>query len=210
MKPPRVHPIVRDIVHSGISAVDGVVFSGHSGCPACGGRLTGYDTKRKQFARIVTEDGPRTMYVDVKRFYCRSCHRFCLADNPFYPGTRIGSVIVDLCIALSMTVPDNRVPAYLAAMGVLVDRSSSRLYIRHIGSCHVRINARYIDIDDRAGIHLPISVLSLFALVTDPGRGGSTDERQVLEACEFPSASRTACNFPLPQKRWMNRDDAIR
>lgn len=207
MKKPRILPIVTDIVKSAISAFDGVIFTGHSVCPACGSSLIGYDTKRKQFAHLVTKNGSGTVYVDIRRFYCRDCHQFCLADNPFYPDTRIGSVIIDLCIALSMTMPVNRVPAYLAAMGILVDRSSCRLYVQHISGCYVRTNVRYIGIDNKFGIHLPLSVLSLFALATDLDEGSHINESDVLAACGFPSAPRKARNFPLPLKRWINRDE---
>jgi len=206
-KKPRVLPIVTDIVQTAITSVEGITFTRHSVCPACGGSLSGYDIKRKQFAHIVTRDGKRTIYVDIRRFSCNSCHRFCLADNPFYPDTRIGSVLIDLCIALSMTMPVNRVPAYLETIGVLVDRSSCRLYVQHISGCYVRTNVRYIDINEKFGIHLPISVLSLFAIETELDEGEHIDESDVIAACGFPSVPRKARNFPLPLKRWINRDE---
>jgi hypothetical protein len=207
MKPPRILPIVTDIVQSAVSAVDGITFTGHSVCPGCGGPLSGYDTKRKQFAHVMSGNEERTMYVSVKRFYCRNCHKLCYADEPFYPDTRIGSVIIDLCIALSMTMPVNRVVAYLAVMGILVDRSSCRLYVQHISSTHVRINARYLNIDDKSGVHLPLSVLTLSGLAVVLGEGSHIAESDVLAACGFPSAPRKARNFPLPLKRWVNRDE---
>ncbi|HNX17016.1 MAG TPA: hypothetical protein PKM50_01655 [Methanoregula sp.] len=208
MNTPILPPLVVEIVQTAASAVEGVTFTKHSVCPACGGPLVGYDTKRKQYAHLKTkDDGTRTIYVGIRRFYCRDCHRFCLADNPFYPDTRIGSVVIDLCIALSMTIPVNRVPAYLAAMGILVDRSSCRLYTQHISSCHVRINTRYLDINNNLGIHLPLSVLSLSSLAIVHDDGNPIDETDILTACDFPSSPRKACNFPLPQKRWINRDD---
>lgn len=206
MRPPHVLPIVADIVQSGISAIEGVTFTRHSVCPACGGALAGYDTKRKQFAHLIDENGPRTAYVFVRRFYCRSCHKLWYADEPFYPDTRIGSVIIDLCIALSMTMPVNRVPAYLAAMGIAVNRTSCRLYVRHISSCHVRINARHLDTDTKLGIHLPLSVFSLSALATVLDERSQLDESDILAACDYPSSPRKARNFPLPLKRWINRD----
>ena len=207
MKTPQVLPIISDIVQSSISAVDGVTFTRHSVCPACGGPLSGYDTKRKQYARLIARDGTKTVYVSIRRFYCRDCHRLCLAENPFYPDTRIGSVIIDLCIALSMTLPVNRVPAYLASMGILVDRSSCRLYVHHISGCYVRTNVRYIDIDPRFGIHLPLSVLSLSALAAVADVGHPIDESDILTACGSPSVPRKARNFPLPEKKWINREE---
>jgi hypothetical protein len=206
MKPPKILPIVATIVQSAISLVDGVTFDGHTVCPACGGSLAGYDTKRKQYAHLMIDNEQRTMYASVKRFSCKSCGKLCYADEPFYPNTRMGSAIVDLCVAFSMTMPVNRVPAYLAAVGIIVDRSSCRLYVQHICSCHVRINCRYLDLDNKLGIHLPLSVLSLSALAYRHEMGEYIDESKVLEACSFPSAQRKARNFPLPQKRWINRE----
>ncbi|MEN6395884.1 MAG: hypothetical protein ABFC78_05310 [Methanoregula sp.] len=207
MKPYRILPIIADIVKSSISAVDDLTFTGHSVCPACGGKLSGYDTKRKQFAHLITNNGSRTVYVNIKRFCCQDCHKFCLADNPFYPDTRIGSTIIDLCITLSMTIPVNQVPEYLAIMGIHVNRSSCRLYVQHTSGCYVRTNVRYIDIGNTCGIHLPLSVLSLSALATSLDEGSHIDESEVIAACGFPSSPRKARNFPLPLKRWINREE---
>ncbi|MFA6333907.1 MAG: hypothetical protein WCX22_13215 [Methanoregula sp.] len=207
MKLPRIPPLLADIIQTGISAVDGITFTGHTLCPSCGGSLTGYDTKRKQFAHLITDDGPRTVYVDIKRFSCRDCHRFCLADNPFYPDTRIGSIIIDLCIALSMTMPVNRVPAYLAAMGIVVNRSSCRLYIQNNCSYFVRNNVRYIDTNDLFGIHLPLSVISLSTLAADPARGDHIEDADVIAACGFPSAQQAGMNRLFPLKHLNRRDE---
>lgn len=207
MKPPHLLPIMTDIVQSAILAFDGITFTRHSVCPACGGPLSGYDTKRKQFAHLSIDNDQKTLYVSVKRFYCRNCHRLCYADEPFYPDTRIGSVIIDLCVALSMTMPVNRVVAYLAAMDIQVNRSSCRLYAHHICSTHVRINTRYLNIDNKSGIHLPLSVLTLSGLAVVLDEGSHIDESEVLAACDFPSAQLQARNFPLPLKRWISRDE---
>ena len=204
---PRIIPIVADIVKSGISAAEGVTFTGHSVCPACGGPLAGYDTKKKQFAHIITKNGPETLYVGIKRFCCRSCHRFCFADNPFYPDTRIGSVVIDLCIALSMTMPVNRVPAYLAAMGILMDRGSCRLYVQNDSSYFVRNNLRYIDPHNVFGVHLPLSILTLSALAADPDLPGPVEESKILAACNFPSQQRTPGIRPFPLKDLIIRHD---
>jgi len=207
MKPPRIPPLFADIVQTGISSVDGLTFTDHTTCPACGGSLAGYDTKKKQFAQLVIDNEQRTLYVFVKRFYCRTCHKLCYADEPFYPDTRIGSPIIDLCIALSMTMPVNRVAVYLAAMGILVNRTSCRLYIQNTSSYYVRNNLRYIETNDIFGIHLPRSVLSLFTLVTDSADGSPVREADVLSACGFPSAQRIARNHPFPLNQLIKRDD---
>ena len=50
MKPPRIPPLIIDIVQSGLLACEGIVFETRDSCPLCGGKLSGYDTKKKQFA----------------------------------------------------------------------------------------------------------------------------------------------------------------
>ncbi len=207
MKPPRIPPLLADIVQNGISVVGGMTFTDHTVCPACGGSLAGYDTKRKQFAHLKIDDDQRTLYVSVKRFYCTSCHKICYADEPFYPDTRIGSVIIDICIALSMTMPVNRVPAYLAAMGIIVDRSSCRLYIQNNRSYYVRNNVRYVETNDIFGVHLPHSVFTLSALANDPHDGSHIEGADVIAACGFPSAQRTGMNHLFPYNTLFKRVD---
>jgi hypothetical protein len=202
MNPPRIPPLMKDIVQTGISACDGLIFTGHSECPACGGPLSGYDMKKKQFAHLLCGDQRKTMYVNIKRYYCRNCQRLCYADEPFYPDTRIGSIIIDLCISLSITIPVNRIPRYLAAMGIHATRSSCRLYVQNNSSYYVRNNVRYIETNDIFGVHLPHSIISLSALATDSAPESCVEEREVLAACGFPSAQRTHLNRRFPLKPW--------
>ena len=46
MKPPRIPPLIIDIVQSGLLACEGTVFETRDSCPVCGGTLSGYDTKK--------------------------------------------------------------------------------------------------------------------------------------------------------------------
>jgi hypothetical protein len=207
MKLPRIPPILTDIIQTGISAVDGITFTTHTTCPACGGSLAGYDIKRKQFAHLIIDNKEKTLYVSVKRFYCRNCNKLCYADEPFYPDTRIGSPIIDLCIALSMTMPANRVAAYLDVMGIIVNRTSCRLYIQNNCGYYVRNNLRYIETNGIFGIHLPRSVLSLSTLATDPLEGSHVKEEDILAACGFPSAQQRVVNHPFPMKPLIKQDE---
>jgi len=198
MRPPRIPPMLITIIQTGLSAVDAVVFTEHSACPQCGGSLSGYDTKKKQFAHLLENNKKRTLYVYVKRFYCRNCKGLCYADEPFYPSTRIGSPVVDLCAALCATMPANRVAAYLAAMGILVDRTSCRLYARD--------NTRTIQTTDIFGVHLPLSVFTLSTLATRTGERRCIEGAEILAACGFPSAHRAALHLPLPTEKGDERD----
>ncbi len=185
------------IVQAGLASVDGAAFTELGACPACGGPVSGYDTKKKIFALVHDESGRRTIAVTVRRFYCRACNRIVNADEPFYPGTRIGSPVIDLCLTLAETMPANRTAAYLDAMGVLLDRTSCRLYVRD--------QARPVMSSDLFGIRLPLSIVSLSTLASRAGEGTPVSGAEILAACGFPSADRAALHR-APRKERDERD----
>ncbi len=171
-----------------------MVFDRRDACPACGGPLTGYDTRARQFALMIREGKPYPVQVFVKRFTCRKCGTFCSADEPFYPDTRSGSLVVDLCRTLAETMPFHRTAMYLAQMGIAVDRGSIRKYSRQ--------SFPAIPTTDLFGIRLPLSVVSLASLATSAGEGSPVAGAEALAACGLPSAYRAAPDLPLfPEKR---------
>jgi hypothetical protein len=192
MKQLRIPPLLVDIVQSGILACEGILFDSREACPACGGPLSGYDIRKKQFAVMLREGTPYPLHVFVKRFSCRRCGVICFADGPFYPGTRHGSPVVDLCRTLSMIIPFHRTTAYMAQMGIVVDRGTVRNYV--YGSFPE------ITTTDLFGVRIPLSVVSLSSLTG--GEGSSIKGAEALAACGFPSAYRAAADRPLfPEKR---------
>ncbi|MFA5221748.1 MAG: hypothetical protein WC391_05650 [Methanoregula sp.] len=200
MKPPRIHPMLFTIVNVALSAADGVVFTDHSACPACGGTsLAGYDTKKKQFAVLREGTATRTLYVYVKRFYCRDCHTLCYADEPFYPKTRMGSPVVDLAITLFAEMPPNRVASYAAAMGIILDRTTCRLYAKK--------EFPHVPTTDLFGIRIPVSVFTLSTLATTAGEGSSIMGAEILAACGFPSAYRAPLHLPAGTKKGDEGDE---
>ena len=130
MKSIRVPPMLTTIVQAGLLVCDGVSFNDCSGCPECGGRVSGYDTKKRSFAVIRENGRERNLIVTVKRFSCQSCGHIVNADEPFYPMTRIGSTVIDLCLTLADTMPANRVAAWLDMMDIIVDRTTCRKYVK--------------------------------------------------------------------------------
>jgi hypothetical protein len=198
MKPARIPPMAVDLIQTALSAFDGVEFTGLSACPACGGPVQGYDTKQKKFAMLREEEHKRTIPVRVRRFTCRACGRLCYAGEPFYPGTRIGSPVVDLFCTLSATMSPARAARIIDAIGIIVDRTTWRNYAgRDFGE---------IPAVDVFGMHLPFSLLSLSALAARAGEGGCIKGAEALAACGFPSAHRAAPHRPLPAEEWNNRD----
>ena len=187
MKQLRLPPLLVDIIQSGILACEGIVFDSRDACPECGGPLSGYDTRKKQFAVILTGGRPRPLHVVVKRFSCRRCGMICFADEPFYKGTRQGSPVVDLCRTLSMTLPFHRTSAVMAHMGIVVNRGTVRNYAH--GSFPE------IPTTDLFGVRIPLSIVSLSSLTA--GEGGSIKGAETLAACGFPSAYRASPDLPL-------------
>jgi hypothetical protein len=182
MRKPRIPQMLVDIVQTALSACNGAVFDSRDSCPFCGGKLSGYDTKKKQFAVLRDGDRLSAIHVSVKRFTCRQCGAICFADEPFYPDTRIGSPVVDLCLTLSATMSFSRAATYLDEMGVILDRTTVRNYARRTFPPFMTA--------DVFGIRLPLSVVSLSTLAANLREGSCIEGAEALAACGFPSAER--------------------
>lgn len=142
-----------DIIQSAICGFEGKKFENLAACPFCRGEVTGYDYKKRHFASIIGPGGTRTIEVHVKRFCCRQCGRISSAEAPFYPDTRVGKPVVDLCITLSEKMPYHRTARVLEQMGLAIDRGSVRNYVRRdIGP---------IPCTDIYGFRIPMSVITL-------------------------------------------------
>jgi len=182
MRSPRIPPMIADIVRTAFWAMDGAVFSELSACPTCGSPVSGYDYKNRQFAVMDDNGIPHPVHVRVKRFRCRQCHRLCYADQPFYPGTRIGSPVIDLCVTFAAGMPAGRTARVLLALGVRVDRTSCLLFTRKF-----RQEIRTADV---FGMRLPFSILALSNLAARSFEAGPIPGAEALAACGFPSAYR--------------------
>ena len=198
MRSPRIPPMLVMLVQESLSVIDGVVFDSRDTCPACGGQLSGYDTRQRQFARIREDTMNRTITVTVKRFRCRSCGRICNADEPFYPDTRIGAPVIDLCIVLSQKTGYGRAARVLSAMGVAIDRMQCRHFT------HTPVEQ--IPVMEIFGFLVPNSIISLSTLAARLGEGGCIEGAEALAACGFPSAHRATLHRPLMTEERDERD----
>lgn len=193
MKQLRIPPLLIDIVQNGLLACEGIVFDNRDACPMCGGKLSGYDTKKKQF--VVMQEGKNlhAVHVLVKRFSCCRCHAVCFADDPFYPDTRIGSPLVDLCRTLAAGMSFYRATAFMEEMGIIIDRGTIRNYARR----------PFPEIPTTVlfGIRLPLSIFSLSELAARAGDGGRIPGAEALAACGFPSTYRAAPDHLLPPEQ---------
>jgi len=161
VRPPRVPPMLEALVQSGVLAVEGHVFSRRDSCPYCGGKVSGYDTKERRFA-VVLEDGrKRPVNVRVRRFLCTECGQVSPAQAPFYPETRLGSPIVDLCVVLSRSMTPGRVSRVAECLSLAIDPGTIRAYSRR----------EFPDIpsDTLFGIPVPRSLIAL-SLMEPPSR----------------------------------------
>lgn len=174
-----IPPILINIIHTALHACEGVRFHPGSICGACGGTLSGYDERRKRFAVLREEDQPFPVHVIIQRSYCRNCGRMAVPPEPFYPGTRMGSPVIDLCRSLSGTMPYSRVSSSIGLTGVIVDRWSVRNYalmqLPDVISMEV------------FGMQIPVSIISLSSLAGSVEDKGSLDMEDVLVACNHPS-----------------------
>ncbi len=153
MRRVRVPPMLQTLVQTGFSAVEGREFSTLDSCPHCGGEITGYDRKRRKFVTLIEDGSERDIHVFVRRFQCLRCGAVNPARAPFYPGTRIGSPVVDLCVVLSRSLTPGRTAAFLRTLGISIDRGTVRnLKEREFGE---------IQTTEMFGIVLPRSVVSL-------------------------------------------------
>ena len=188
-----------DLVQTVLSAFDNIEFSRAPKCPACGGAVQGYDSRKKKFAVIREDDREKTIVVIVRRFTCRTCGTLCHADEPFYPDTRIGSPVIDLCRTLSATRPYSRTARVLETMGVIVDRASCRNY--------ATLALPPVMTADVFGLQLPFSILSVSSLAARLGEGGRIKGTEALAACGFPSAYRAPTDNRMAVEKREERDE---
>lgn len=174
--------ILTGIVLSSLRVCDQTEYHVQGTCRSCGGILSGYDTRLKRFAILCNDEGDERINVILHRAYCRTCGRIWTPEAPFYRGTRAGSPVVDLCRALSETIPCGQVATRLGQMGVLVDRWTVRSY------CDASFTPPpTIPI---FGMNIPISIISLSSLAQSQDHAGHINGEDVLAACFYPSRDR--------------------
>ena len=202
MRSPKIPPMISLLVVEALTVLNGVVFDTRQNCPYCGGPVTGYDMRQRQFAHLSRESGMQTITVLVKRFRCRSCKKICNADEPFYPGTMIGSPVIDLCIAFSAAIGYGRAARNLTAIGVAVNRIQCRHFARTpVGP---------VSSLEMYGFPVQQSILSLSTLATGFPEGSRVKRAEALAACGFPSAYRAVLHPAFPGENGDERDEQER
>jgi len=181
MRPRRFPPLLVNIIHTALVACDGIRFHAGNVCPHCGCRLTGYDERRKRFALLIDDEEKSDIQVILRRSYCKNCDTIINPPEPFYPGTRIGAPVVDLCRSLSSTMPYSRASTYLGQLGVVVDRWSVRHYAQS--------PLKKIPSMELFGMKIPVSIISLATFASSVQGFEQADMDTILEICNYPGES---------------------
>jgi hypothetical protein len=185
--------MVTDIVQTAICAMDGAEFTNLGACPGCGGPVQGYDIRERRYAIVREGLDERTIMVRVRRFMCRNCKKISNADEPFYHGTRIGSLVLDLFITFSLSMPASRAARVLDGMGIIVNRTTWKNY--------TDLGLPGIPTTNIFGMQFPSSVFTISTLAARLADGDRIEGVKVLDACGFPSVCRHPQTASGPGKK---------
>jgi len=196
MKRVPLPPLFPELIREGLRGFDGLHYPRRDVCPCCGGPVRPHDIKRKRFAVLRESGEEQTIHVMVHRFRCRRCDQLIYADEPFYPDTRFGTPVVDLCVVLSQTYPFHRTEGILLEMGIAVDRGTIRQYAgRDFGP---------IPASGVLGLVLPVSSLRLSGLGRE---GGPVPGAEALLSFGLPPACRAPAHLTSPAEERDHRDE---
>ena len=173
------------VIQAGIANLDGQSYTSLDACPSCGGDIAGYDTKKRFFITLAEPGVNRDIFVIVRRFSCRVCGLVSPANAPFYPDTRIGAQVVDLCVTLSQEMSCSRAARVINALGIVIDRGTVRNY-----------SSRGFAVPPATeffGFLLPVSIISLTMFTPGYFQPGA-----VVGAESFAPAGRPATGRAFP------------
>ena len=182
-----VHPMLPTVIQAGIANLDGQSYTSLDVCPSCGGDIAGYDMKKRFFATLHEPGGDREIIIFVRRFRCRACGVVSPAKAPFYPDTRIGAPIVDLCMTLSQEMRCSRAAKVINSLGIVIDRGTVRNYVSR--------GFAVPPATEFFGFLLPVSIISLTMFTP-----GSFQPGPVIGAESFVPAGRPATGRAFPYR----------
>ncbi len=178
MKTVKIPSILTSLVLTGLTGIDGMEFSLLSHCPFCKGPLKFHDIRAKRFATVTDNDEKRIISVKVTRYYCRDCGKLCYAKAPFYPDTKFGSPVIDLCMTIARIHPYNHTAKILQEIGVVVDRGTIRNF-----SGRSLPPVSYAEI---FGVPVPLSICYLSDLFGRKRYNYNITQEEVLKICNIP------------------------
>lgn len=183
-----IPPFLSEMIRSSITLFDGVEFTEISSqCSICASSLRRHDLKKKRFATLSVDEITQPVFVNVARYRCSGCGRLWYADEPFYPDTRHGVILVDLATSIAKKHPFHRTARILEALGIRIDRGTVRNYAPRFS----------VDFTDMYGIPIPNRIISLSGLIAE---GRAVKGAELLAALRLPPADRTLPRSPTPEK----------
>jgi hypothetical protein len=187
-----VHPMLPTLIQAGIANLNGQLYTSLDACPSCGGDLAGYDTKQRFFITLAEPGGGRDIFVNVRRFSCRVCRTVSPAKAPFYPDTRIGAPIVDLCMTLSQEMSCSRAAKVINALGIVIDRGTVRNYVSRGFTASPAT--------EFFGFLLPVSIISLTMFTPGSFQPGPVTGAESFVPAGRPATGRAFPDLPPPEK----------
>lgn len=169
------------MISIGLPMLDGMVFDNVSSCPHCGGKPIPHDYKEKNYAAIITPEGPKKITIKVKRFRCKDCGALIYSEEPFYPDTRTGSAVIDLAVSLSKIYSYSHTSDIIKALGIDIDRGSVRNY--------AMAKLPQVPTSFLYGMQLPDSFISVVSKCASLGTNVNSDD--ILAASGYPSSYHT-------------------
>jgi hypothetical protein len=175
----KIPSLISSVVLNALTGIEGMEFTLLDHCPYCNGEVRYHDMRKKRFATVIIDGEKKIINVLVTRYYCKNCGKLCYAQAPFYPNTKFGSPVIDLCLTLARAHPFNHSARILQEMGVVVDRGTIRnFFSRDIPE------VSYAKI---YGLSIPLSIFYLSDLASKRQQSRLVTQEDVLKVCGFPS-----------------------
>lgn len=177
MKVIKIPSILKSVIITALTGMDSMEFTLISECHYCKGPVRFHDIRAKRFATVIEDEQKKIISVKVHRYYCRDCGKLCYARAPFYPNTKFGSPVADLCMTIAREHPFNHTAKILQTIGVVVDRGTIRNF-----SSHELPPVSYAKI---YGLPIPLSICYLSDLFSRRTWNYQVSEEEILEVCGF-------------------------
>jgi len=177
----RIPSLLSSVIISALSGIDMMEFTLINHCHYCNGLVKFHDIRLRRFATVIENGQKRNISIRVHRFYCQDCGKLCYARAPFYPNTKFGSPVADLCMTLAWDHSFNHAAKILNSVGVVIDRGTIRNF-----SVHEIPQVSYAKI---YGLPIPLSVCYLSDLFSRKNWNYQVTQEEVLEVCGFQAKS---------------------
>jgi hypothetical protein len=174
----KIPSILSSVIITALTGIDSMEFTLISECQYCKGLVRFHDIRVKRYATVIENGQKRIISVKVHRYYCRDCGKLCYARAPFYPNTKFGSPVIDLCMTLARDHSFNHTAKILQTIGVVVDRGTIRNF-----------SGRELPLVSYAkiyGLPIPLSICYLSDLLSREKWNFQVNQEEILDVCGFP------------------------